>query len=157
MPETTSFAPEYRRPPSVFSRKRARSSGRTASLCRGAAAVLVFGAALVLGACGRSGGSERVTLPPTPVLSVRSTWAVVKSPLLRVRDTASNQGTVLSHIRMGAVMEVLTRGDKEDSVESETGYWYRIDYQGLRGWVFGSYIELFDTRAKADKFSASLQ
>jgi len=54
-------------------------------------------------------------------------------------------------------MEVLTRGDKEDSVESETGYWYRIDYQGLRGWVFGSYIELFDTRAKADKFSASLQ
>jgi len=91
------------------------------------------------------------------VLSIRSTWAVVKSPLLRVRDAASNQGTVLSHIRMGAVMEVLTRGDKEDSVESETAYWYRIDYQGLKGWVFGSYIEMFDTRAKADKFSASLQ
>jgi len=98
-----------------------------------------------------------VTLPPTPVLSIRSTWAVVKSPLLRVRDASSNQGTVLSHIRMGAVMEVLTRSDKEDTVESETAYWYRIDYQGLRGWVFGSYIELFDTRAKADKFASSLQ
>jgi len=98
-----------------------------------------------------------VTLPPTPVLSIRSTCAVVKSPLLRVRDGASNQATVLSHIRMGAVMEVLTRGDKEDTVENESAYWYRIDYQGLKGWVFGSYIELFDTRSKADKFAASLQ
>jgi hypothetical protein len=98
-----------------------------------------------------------VTLPPTAVLSIRSTWAVVKSPLLRVRDAASNHATVLSHIRMGAVMEVLTKSEKEDTVESETAYWYRIDYQGLRGWVFGSYIELFDTRPKADKFSASLQ
>jgi hypothetical protein len=91
------------------------------------------------------------------VLSIRSTWAVVKSPLLRVRDSSSSQGTVLSHIRLGAVMEVMTRSDKEDTVENESAYWYRIDYQGLKGWVFGSYIELFDSRSKADKFSASLQ
>ena len=110
-----------------------------------------------LGGCGRSGSSERVTLPPTPVLSIRSTWAVVKSPLLRVRADPSNQATVLSHIRLGAVMEVLTRADKEETVESETAYWYRIDYQGLKGWVFGTYIELFDSRSKADKFSATLQ
>ncbi len=147
---TTSFAPEYRRLPAHFSRKRRQ-------IRRSAAAVLCAAAVAGLAACGRSGSSERVTLPPTPVLSIRSTWAVVKSPLLRVRDSSSNQGTVLSHIRMGAVMEVLTRGDREDTVENETSYWYRIDYQGLKGWVFGSYIELFDTRSKADKFSASLK
>ena len=64
---------------------------------------------------------------------------------------------MLSHIRLGAVMEVLTRADREDTVENETAYWYRIDYQGLRGWVFGTYIELFDSRPKADKFSATLK
>jgi hypothetical protein len=111
----------------------------------------------VLGSCGRSGSSERVTLPPTPVLSIRSTWAVVKSPLLRVREEPSSQATVLSHIRMGAVMEVLTRADKEETVENESAFWYRIDYQGLKGWVFGTYIELFDSRSKADKFSSTLQ
>jgi hypothetical protein len=123
-------------------------------------AVLVFAAfamALVLSSCGKSGSSERVSLPPTPVLSINSTWAVVKSPLLRVREQPSNQATVLSHIRMGAVMEVLTKSDKEDTVESETAYWFRIDYQGLKGWVFGSYIEIFDARAKADTFSSTLQ
>jgi uncharacterized protein YgiM (DUF1202 family) len=108
-------------------------------------------------ACSRSGSSERVTLPPTAVLSIRKTWAVVKSPLLRVRNDATSQSTVLSHIRLGAVMEVLTRSDKEDTVENDTAYWYRIDYQGLKGWVFGSYIEIFDTRAKADQYSSTLQ
>ena len=135
-----------------FKERRAHGRRKSISLCLVAAL-----AAIVLDACGRSGSSERVTLPPTPVLSIRSTWAVVKSPLLRVREEPTNQGTVLSHIRMGAVMEVLTRSDKEDTVENETAYWYRIDYQGLKGWVFGSYIELFDSRAKADKFSSTLQ
>jgi hypothetical protein len=98
-----------------------------------------------------------VVLPPTPVLSVQSTWAVVKSPLLRVRDEPSSHATLLSHIRMGAVMEVLTKSDGQDTVESETDFWYRIDYQGLKGWVFGAYIERFDSRSKADHFAASLQ
>lgn len=111
----------------------------------------------VLASCGKAGSSERVSLPPTPVLSINSTWAVVKSPLLRVREEPSNQGTVLSHIRMGAVMEVLTKSDKTDTVENDTAYWYRIDYQGLKGWVFGSYIEIFDARSKADHFSSTLQ
>jgi hypothetical protein len=121
------------------------------------AAFLGLLSVLALVTCSRSGSSERVTLPPTPVLSIRSTWAVVKSPLLRVREEPSGKATVLSHIRLGAVMEVLTRADKEETVENESAYWYRIDYQGLRGWVFGSYIELFDSRSKADKFSSTLQ
>ncbi len=112
---------------------------------------------IVLASCGRSGSAERVSLPPTPVLSIRSTWAVVKSPLLRVREQPSSQSTVLSHIRLGAVMEVLTKSEKEDTVESESAYWYRIDYQGLKGWVFGTYVEVFDSRAKADTYSASLK
>ena len=150
---TRTRCPEYRIAPTRFSRtvERFRFAGQ------GIALAVCLGAVAALTSCARNGTSERVTLPPTPVLSIRSTWAVVKSPLLRVREGASNQATVLSHIRMGAVMEVLTRGDKEETVENESAYWYRIDYQGLKGWVFGSYIELFDSRSKADKFSASLQ
>lgn len=107
--------------------------------------------------CNRSGGTERVILPPTPVLSIRSTWAVVKSPLLRVREEPSNQATVLSHIRMGAIVEVLTKSDKEETLESESAFWYRVDYQGLKGWVFGIYIEIFDSRSKAQSYAVKLQ
>jgi hypothetical protein len=128
---------------------------RLASVAAGILTVVLL--LSVAASCSRGGSSERVTLPPTAVLSIRKTWAVVRSPLLRVRDDSTSQSTVLSHIRMGAVMEVLTRSDKEDIVENETAYWYRIDFQGLKGWVFGSYIEIFDTRAKADLFAATLK
>jgi hypothetical protein len=122
------------------------------------AALAAIGAALLaLGACGAGRGSDRVSLPPTPVLSVRSSWAVVKSPLLRVREQPSGQATVLSHIRLGAVMEVLSRSDAEDTIEDEKAYWYRVDYDGLKGWVFGAYVEVFDARAKADQYAATLQ
>ena len=151
-PAASSSGSEYRSLAVENSRKTIIPAARSSALCLLGALVLV---ALV--GCGRSGSSERVTLPPTPVLSIRSTWAVVRSPLLRVREEPSSQATVLSHIRMGAVMEVLTRADKEDTVENESAFWYRIDYQGLKGWVFGSYIELFDSRSKADKFSSTLQ
>jgi len=110
----------------------------------------------VLG-CTRTSGSERVSLPPTPVLSIRSTWAVVKSPLLRVRDQPTGQATVLAHVRMGAVVEVVNKSDKEDTIENETSYWYHVNYEGLKGWVFGSYISIFDTRTKADAFAATLK
>jgi uncharacterized protein YgiM (DUF1202 family) len=123
--------------------------------------VLCLVAALALTAipvaCGGSRSAERVSLPTTPVLSIRSTWAVVKSTLLRVREEATSQSVVLSHIRMGAVLEVLTRSDTEATIEGETGYWYRIDYDGLKGWVFGSYLEVFDSKAKAEQYAASLQ
>jgi hypothetical protein len=114
-------------------------------------------AALLLLSCGGSSGGERVSLPPTPVLSIRSTWAVVKSPLLRVREEPSNSSVVLSHVRMASLVEVLTKSDKMDTVERESGYWYRIDYQGLKGWVFGSYIEIFDSRAKAQQYATTLK
>jgi hypothetical protein len=107
--------------------------------------------------CRGSRNTERINLPTTPVLSIRSTWAVVKSTLLRVREEATSQSVVLSHIRMGAVIEILTRSDLAATIEGETDYWYRVDYDGLKGWVFGSYLEVFDSRAKADQYAASLQ
>lgn len=103
--------------------------------------------------CARSDSQRKVSFPPTPVLTVRSTWAVVTSPLLRVREEPTNKGTVLSHIRMGVVVEVIAKSDKEETIEEQTAYWYRINYEGLKGWVFGSYLEVFDSRSKADKFA----
>jgi len=114
--------------------------------------------ALVVPAGCRGGGRpERLTLPTTPVLSIRSTWAVVRSPLLRVRAEPSNKSEVLSHIRTGVVMEIIARSDSEDTVENEVAYWYRINYDGLKGWVFGPYLEIFDSRSQAEAYADRLE
>ena len=124
---------------------------------RSVVAFVAAAALLSLAACGGGSRSERVNLPPTPILTVRSTWAVVTSPLLRIREDPENKATVLSHIRLGAIVEVIAKSDKEDTVENETAYWYRVNYSGLKGWVFGSYIEVFDSKTKAEKFAETVK
>ena len=121
----------------------------------GTAAALLF--CLLAASCSREGRVEHVVFPVTPVLSVRSTWAVVISPLLRVREQADSRSTVLQHIRMGVVVEVIARSDREDEIEGQTDYWYRINYEGLKGWVFGPYLRLCDSRSAAEAEAALLK
>ncbi len=81
----------------------------------------------------------------------------MKSPLLRVRAEASNSSEVISHIRMGAVVEIIAKSDKEEEVEGESAFWYRVNYGGLKGWVFGTYLEVFDSKSKAERFAETLR
>jgi hypothetical protein len=106
--------------------------------------------------CARRPTAERIELPATPVLSIRSTWAVVTSPLLRVRDEPLAKAPVLAHIRRGAVLEVLSRTDRKEELEQVSSYWYQVSYEGLRGWVFGAFLEVVDSKARAESLAAEL-
>jgi hypothetical protein len=135
-----------------------RSARRGArALCRVLAAFAAVSLCLCAASCRREGRIEHVEFPTTPVLSVRSTWAVVVSPLLRVREQPDSRSTVLQHIRQGVVVEVIGKSDREDEIEGQQDYWYRINYDGLKGWVFGPYITLADSRAAADAEAARLR
>ncbi|HEB09947.1 MAG TPA: SH3 domain-containing protein [Spirochaetales bacterium] len=124
---------------------------------------LLFSAAIsiamltIMASCQRQVEPEKITLPPTSVLSIRSSWAVVKSPFLRVREEPFADAKILTHVRRGAVLEIISRTEKKETVENDSSYWYNINYEGLRGWVFGSYIEVLDSRSKAREYSAGLE
>ena len=106
--------------------------------------------------CGRKPTAEHIELPPTPVLSIRSTWAVVTSPFLRVREEPLAEARVLTHIRRGAVLEILSRTERKEEIEDATSYWYQVSYEGLRGWVFGAFLEVVDSKLKAESLAAQL-
>ena len=110
----------------------------------------------LLSACGRRPAVERIELPSTPVLSIRSTWAVVTSPFLRLRDEPLANAAVLAHIRRGSVLEVLSRTDRREEQEQTISYWYQVSYEGLRGWVFGAFLEIVDSRPRAESLAAEL-
>jgi uncharacterized protein YgiM (DUF1202 family) len=131
-----------------------RAAGRTIR----AVFFLFFAACLFsLASCARKAPAEQIRFAPTPVLTIRSTWAAVKSPLLRVRSEPSNSAEVISHIRMGSVVEIIAKSDKEEEIEGDVSFWYRVNYGGLKGWVFGTYLEVFDSRSKAEKFAETLK
>jgi hypothetical protein len=111
---------------------------------------------LALASCGRRPAVEHIELPATPVLSIRSTWAVVISPILRLRDEPLANAAVLAHIRRGAVLEVLSRTDRREEMEQTSSYWYQVSYEGLRGWVFGAFLEIVDSKPRAESLAAEL-
>jgi len=118
---------------------------------------LVFSLGLLGGSCGRKESEERIQLPPTPVLSIRSNWAVVRSPFLRIRDEPFEKAKVLVHLRRGSILEILSRTEKKETLDTETSYWYQVNYEGLRGWAFGAYLEILDTKTRAEAFARTLQ
>jgi hypothetical protein len=112
--------------------------------------------ALLLGACRHSETPVAINLPPTSVLSTRSSWAVVTENLLRVREKPSQDASVVLHIRRGNVVEIVSRTETTEEVEGGQGYWYLVDYSGLKGWVFGVYLQVVASRAEALKAAAAL-
>lgn len=134
-----------------------RIAPAAARAIRAPAAAVAVALCLIAVSCSREGRVDRVEFPTTPVLSVRSTWAVVVSPLLRVREQPDSRSTVLQHIRQGVVVEVIGTSDREDEIEGQQDYWYRINYDGLKGWVFGSYLVVKDSRGAAEAEAARLR
>jgi uncharacterized protein YgiM (DUF1202 family) len=137
---------------------RIRTQGLAGRLCR--AATTLFGAAILLvstAGCRREQPVERVELPPTPVLTLRSNWAVVRSPFLRVRQEPLPKSEILAHLRRGTVLEVISKTETRETVDDATDFWYQVNYEGLRGWVFGSSIEVTDSRVKAENYARELR
>ena len=107
-------------------------------------------------ACRREPEPETIELPATPVLSIRANWGVVTSPFLRIREEPLQNAEILAHLRKGSVLEISNRTENKEILEDVAGYWYQVNYEGLRGWVFGAYVEIFDSSAKARQFADGL-
>ena len=100
---------------------------------------------------------EKIVLPPTSVLTVRSNWGVVTSNFLRLRERPSKQAKVLSGIPKGIVVEILSNTEIPVTIEKETAFWYRVNFDGLYGWVFGAYLEVFNLKNEAEEYSRKIQ
>jgi len=93
----------------------------------------------------------RLDMPTTPVLSIRANWGIVKSPYLRVRSRPQPNAEVVAHLRNSSVVEIMAKTSYPETVEGASNYWYEISCDGIRGWVFGSYLELHNSREEAEK------
>ena len=100
---------------------------------------------------------EKIILPPTSVLTTRSTWGVVTSNFLRLRERPSKQSEVLAGIPKGIIIEILSNTEIPETIEKETAFWYRVNFDGLFGWVFGAYLEAFNLKSKAEEYSREIQ
>jgi len=106
-------------------------------------------AALFLTACSGSNPYAGLKLPATPVLTIQTFYGVVDFAYIRVRNEPLPDSALVTMLRSGSIVEIVTSSSNEDTIEGKTDRWYQIQFQGRRGWVFGSYLKIFDSLDKA--------
>ncbi len=100
--------------------------------------------------CGKHNESASIKLPPTPILTPQNQWGVVNAEHLRLRKDPTVDSTAIFTLWRGYEVEILDRSETVESVGNIKDYWYYINYGGLRGWVFGYYLDLYDSKSQAD-------
>jgi hypothetical protein len=118
--------------------------------------------ALAVSAAGFSGCSEvkeksSIVLPATPALVMQTSWAVITSSHLRLRDSPSIESRAEATLWRGSILEIVSKNSAKEIVDDEEGYWYRINFDGLHGWVFGAYLKTFQSRVEAEESSRELK
>jgi hypothetical protein len=103
----------------------------------------------VLAGCSGDSSYKGLKLPPTPVLTIQALYGVIDFAYIRVRSDPKPDASLVTMLRAGAIVEIVTSSSNEETIEGKTDRWYQIEYQGRRGWVFGSYLKIFDSLDKA--------
>ena len=110
---------------------------------------LIVFSSIFLWGCNKQESVVRVDLPATPILTIQAQWGVVNAPYLRVRKEPNIAGGVVDHLRIGSLAEILSKTEQIETIEDKKDYWYEIYSNGVRGWVFGAYLDFFDSVEKA--------
>lgn len=111
---------------------------------------------LALASCSRPETQKQIELPPTPLLSVRAHWGVVKVPYARVFGASETKGPVAFILRSADIVEISAKTGYTDVVRGDRDYWYHVIFNGKEGWVFGNGLDLYDSRERAENASRLL-
>lgn len=109
----------------------------------------VLAAGWILVSCAPNHPYAGLKLPPTPVLTIQTFYGVVDFAYIRVRNEPLPDAALVTMLRGGSIVEIVTSSSNEETIEGKTDRWYQIQYQGRRGWVFGSYLKIYDSLDKA--------
>jgi uncharacterized protein YgiM (DUF1202 family) len=76
---------------------------------------------------------------------------------LRLRAKPTTDSRAVTTLWRGNILEILSKTNQEETVENELGYWYQVTYEGLSGWVFGAYLDIYRSRKMAQEASEELE
>ena len=113
-------------------------------------------AACGLASCADKPEIEPLDLPATYVLNTNASWAVITSSHLRLRERPTATSTAITTLWKGNVLEIISKKGIKETVDEKNDYWYQISYGGLQGWVFGAYLNIFETKERAEAMSEEL-
>ena len=120
--------------------------------------VLLLVIVIIVGCSKKSSDSLsfQITLPQTNSPQNLNQWGVTKFGPLKLREEPKDDSTIINHLPLGAVFEVIKEENSLKTFENIYDYWYFIDYKGEKGWIFGYYLDIYNKEDEAIKRSEAL-
>jgi hypothetical protein len=116
--------------------------------------IIIFSFSFI--SCDKNNKRVIINLPQTVTPVELNQWGVTKYASLSLRVDPVEEAVVKSHLPLGAIIEILKKDKELKNFENTANYWYFIDFKSENGWIFGSYIELFNTYDEAEKKSEEI-
>lgn len=104
---------------------------------------------VAMGACDAPDSATPVSLPPTPVVTLRPTWAVVAEPYVRLRAEPAMDAPISGHLRRGDVARIDAIGTVVEQVDDVGSYWYRLESGSTAGWTLDRTLESYGSEYRA--------
>jgi len=83
-------------------------------------------------------------------------WAITKFDALKLRETPEEDSTIINHLPLCSVLEVIKKDNNLKEFSNIKDYWYFVNYKGEKGWIFGYYLEIFNSYEEAVKRSEAI-
>ncbi|MFW6293888.1 MAG: hypothetical protein ACOC7V_16430 [Spirochaetota bacterium] len=90
-----------------------------------------------------------MSLPPTPVITLRPNWAVVREPYLRLRVDARREAGISGHLRRGEVAEITAISPISERVDGQLRYWFFLEGAEVSGWALDDALAAYGSEYRA--------
>ena len=98
--------------------------------------------------------TEEIILPPTLIPTELNQWGVIKYDYTRLREDPNDSNDIKYDVlRISSVVEIIIKGQEIKTLNNISDYWYYVDYEKKRGWVFGQFLEIYNTYEESAKRS----
>lgn len=116
---------------------------------------LIFLLLLIIFSCTKEVEYKPIQLPDTPILSSGSSWGVVISNYVRIKENPSVSSGMLKSLTKGSIVEVLflSKIPRQD----ETAGWYHINLNGMKGWIEEKDLNIFKYKEEALVFAEDIK
>jgi hypothetical protein len=100
--------------------------------------------------------SYNIDLPITQSPTELNQWGITRYDSLKLRSGPEEKAEEINYLPLGAILEILKKDKEIKNFENINDNWYYINYKGEEGWIFGSYLEIFNNYDEAEKKSGEL-
>ena len=102
-----------------------------------------------------------VTLDKNTFKPVSSSVSTLKNNLigivtvnrLRLRSSNDVYAKTIRYLDQGDMLNIITKDEKRIRINNMEDYWYLVDFNGTKGWIFGYYLEIYSDYLQAQEAS----